>query len=1212
MSGSLGLWAQSDIGTSLDFDYEGINYTILDQEAKTCKTKAGSAYFNSSTGSPTIVVEPGNTIEGPIDIPSVVSRNLEGGLQENYTVVAIGECSFKNVSSVTIPETVTSIGNSAFNMSMELTTVKMGDGVSTMGTNVFSGCPKLTDVKLSNSLTSIPANTFSSCTSLTSLEIPETVTSIGDRAFSSCSALQSISLPSSLTQIGNSAFYGCTHLSGVVLPEHLNTLSSYAFFYNYGLTSITLPESLSSIGEGAFANCNNLKEVICQASSLPAISSGVFSESTYSGKLLVYNSMLSAFKKSPLWGKFSTIEPIYVAPETITLDRNATTINVGLSQQLTASLSPNNAVGQIIWTVTSSPENAVTVSDSGKILAQRSGTAEVTASCGELKATCQVTVIPNPGEAVTISPIGIPVYVGDQIQMSAIVRPSTILTPVSWASSNPAVAIIDPVSGNLTAIGPGGTLITAQCEGITGKLSVTVLPILAQSVTLDKTSLTLKASQTALLSATVNPYNTTNPEVLWETSDPNVAVVSNGTVTAIGVGECIIRASCGEAIANCNVTVEPTMPESISLSDTSLTMKPGQTSVISATVLPETTTDKTVSFLSSNPEVAIVSVDGTITALSVGSTVINASCGNKSANCTVKVEPILATEVILNYTSLNLMLKQVQQLTATVADEVTDKNIIWTSDDENIATVSNGLVTAAGLGTTIIKATNGNISGQCSVTVLPIPVESITLDPSSLELNVNDTKSIVITITPTDATNPEITWEASDTHVVSVADGIITAKAPGNSTIYAFCQNQVASCSVKVWQPATSISLNQTTLNLMVGEMEDIIALPEPQNTTDEVIWSSSDPKIVSVNEHGIVEAISVGTATITVTCGKASASCTVNVSEIVVTEIKLNTYELNLSVSESFNLTATILPDNATDKSVTWKSDNPKIATVSADGTVKGISSGIAVITVTSGKVSANCSVTVVEPDPEAVIISYSQINLHATETFLLSATVGGKEGDYNFIWTSGNESVAVVNQDGLVTALIPGNAIITASYGDQTAECLVTVETTAASSVILNFTELRLSPEETALLTATVYPEYTTNKDITWVSDNPAIASVDGKGNVKAIAEGYTVITAYCGNVFSQCVVTVSSPSQDNPGSGDEGNGGNNPGGDTPGEGDGNPENPDDGNSVEEIIDDYIFYDVFTINGVRVLHTKEKNDLKRLENGLYIINGKKVLIKN
>ena len=432
-------------------------------------------------------------------------------------------------------------------------------------------------------------------------------------------------------------------------------------------------------------------------------------------------------------------------------------------------------------------------------------------------------------------------------------------------------------------------------------------PIAVQSVTLDATTLTLASGTTGKLTATVNPDNADDKSVKWSSSDTSVAMVdSTGNVVAIKTGTAVITAQAGEKTAICVVIVNetavvnpdfPVAVEGVTLNATTLTIEPGKTRTLTATVMPSNANDKTVSWLSSDTEVATVDDSGTVTAIKEGTATITAQVGSKTAECIVTVKLILipVESVLLSETTLEFTLKRSEtgKLTATVLPEnADDRTVAWWSYDPEVATVdNNGTVTAIKEGRTTIVAQAGYITTFCTVIVNRILVESVTLDKDTLVLTCGETGKLTAKVTPDDADC--YIWFSTEPFYDSVVkvddDGTVTALKEGTATVVVAAGGMQAFCTVTV-NPAPidveSVKLNATTLTLAQGATRGLTAYVTPYNADDTTVtWSSSDPSVASVDDSGTVTAIREGTATITAQTGGKTATCEVSVLQEFVIE---------------------------------------------------------------------------------------------------------------------------------------------------------------------------------------------------------------------------------------------------------------------------------------------------------------------------------------
>ena len=211
------------------------------------------------------------------------------------SVTSIGNYAFDGcrwLTSITIPNSVTSIESSAFSGCSGLTSVIIGNNVTSIGDNAFYQCSGLTSITIPNSVTSIGNYAFEGCTGLISVVIPNSVTSIGENAFENCKGLTSITIPNSVTSIGDYAFSGCSGLKSITIPNSVKSIGSRAFEYCWGLTSVTIPNSVTSIGNSAFYNCNGLTSVTI-GNSVTSIGRNAFDDCEGLTSITIPNSVTS-------------------------------------------------------------------------------------------------------------------------------------------------------------------------------------------------------------------------------------------------------------------------------------------------------------------------------------------------------------------------------------------------------------------------------------------------------------------------------------------------------------------------------------------------------------------------------------------------------------------------------------------------------------------------------------------------------------------------------------------------------------------------------------------------------------------------------------------------------------------------------------------------------------------------------------------------------
>ena len=488
-------------------------------------------------------------------------------------------------------------------------------------------------------------------------------------------------------------------------------------------------------------------------------------------------------------------------------------------------------------------------------------------------------------------------------------------------------------------------------------------------------------------------------------------------------------------------------------------------------------------------------------------------------------------------------------LSARVSPEAaSDRAVSWSSSDRSVATVDKtGTVQGLKPGTATVTATAEGKSGTCAVTVKAkaVNVTEVTLDRTELTLTEGETETLTATVKPDNADNRKVTWSSDKTEVATVGgDGKVTAVKAGEATVTVTTEDggKTATCKVTVKAKAvnvTDVTLDKTELTLTEGETETLTATVKPDNADNrKVTWSSDKTEIATVGGDGKVTAVKAGEAVVTVTTedGGKTASCkvTVKAKAVNVTDVSLDRTELTLTEDETETLTATVRPDNADNRKVTWSSDKTDVATVDGDGKVTAVKAGEAVVTVTTedGGKTASCKVTVKAKAVNVTDVSLDRTELTLTEdeTETLTATVRPDNADNRKVtWSSDKTDVATVDGDGKVTAVKAGEAVVTVTTedGGKTATCKVTVKAKAVpvTGVEVNPWAVTLSVRGTSKLSYTIRPADATNQNVKWESESPSVATVDSEGNVQGVAAGTAKIcvTTEDGGFKSYCTVTV-----------------------------------------------------------------------------------------
>lgn len=497
-------------------------------------------------------------------------------------------------------------------------------------------------------------------------------------------------------------------------------------------------------------------------------------------------------------------------------------------------------------------------------------------------------------------------------------------------------------------------------------------------------------------------------------------------------------------------------------------------------------------FTSEPANVIKISSSGTVNALAAGTATITATYTvngqSFTATCAVTVTKPVTGIRLLPGSEFTKYVGETQTLIPLLDPAGATANLTWTSDKPEVATVKeengNGVVTAVGAGTAIITVAAGNgISATCKITVETQAVTSISL-PSTLTVAVGARETLTPTLTPVGA-DAKLTWTSNNTRCVTVdGNGTVTGVSAGSATITVRTDNgKTATCWVtaQVNTPATSVTLNQTELKLNPGSGNTVQlrATVLPTNSTDKVVWTSSNPTVATVDENGLVTAVKEGTTEIIATAGDKSAQCTVtvgpapygfkfinatgsgSVQTLPLTDTKRGGTNAVRVTPEPANAVFTyasvvwsvVNPDtNAPDQSVVRveKYSETQNSTGRYDFTgrsalVTVVGPGVAKIVVTSGTAKGECTVEIpgITLQGSTMTIQNGKLTMKQgdvetlrVQRFGSAANTGG-----NIIWTSSDSSI-VDAHDGRLNARMPGTVKVTANLGSYEAELTVTVQ--------------------------------------------------------------------------------------------------------------------------------------------------------------------------
>lgn len=469
------------------------------------------------------------------------------------------------------------------------------------------------------------------------------------------------------------------------------------------------------------------------------------------------------------------------------------------------------------------------------------------------------------------------------------------------------------------------------------------------------------------------------------------------------------------------------------------TINLGATETLTVVYNPEDTTDdKTVTWNSTNTNAVTVD-NGVVTAVGEGSSTVTATVGEKVATINYTVRIPLESITINGDETLSKNEEKTLTVTYNPTNTTDNKTVDWESSNPEIVSIdSTGKITGKKGGTAKITATVGNVKAEKEVKVV-VPIESVSLSGDDSILK-GETKRLTATINPEDTTDDKtITWSSDDENVLFVdQNGQIRGIKEGTANVKAVVAGKETTKQITV----NEIHINSIAIDgdqefeMIKNQTENLSVTINPENTTDDkgVVWKTNNEEVARVDNDGKVTALKEGEATITATVGTNETSVKINVKEIHINSVVINELDDEFTRGDEFKFSATYTPENTTDenKTVEWSSSNTDVGTIDQEGNFVALKEGTTKITAKIGNIKTEREVTVIENhvgDFKLLQEEGEVLNIGNTQKLVTVVNPENCTDAYTIKYSSSDEAIATVDENGNVTALKDGKVVITAT---------------------------------------------------------------------------------------------------------------------------------------------------------------------------------------
>lgn len=869
-----------------------------------------------------------------------------------------------------------------------------------------------------------------------------------------------------------------------------------------------------------------------------------------------------------------------VSLTSITINANSSQVASGTAINITATGVFNNGTvqdltKQVTWT--SSDSNIVQITESGLAKGIAIGSSKITASYQGVSAkpfSLAVTdavlkdIVVNINHSPTLAK-------GSAAQLIAtgIFDDNTtqdLTNQVAWSSSNTDVVSITP-DGIISGDNLGNAEVTASLFGgvASSPVTISVSPATLTGITVNVSNSIIANGTNSQLTAigTFSDHSTQDltKQVTWISSNSNILNVSSmGVAVAKAIGDSSITASyAGITSLPVTITVSDAVITRVVINSGATSLAKGTSTQLSLTgVFSDGSSQdltNSAAWTSENNDVATVSNNGLVTGSIAGkSTNITAVYGSVSASISISVTDAILTKVIINTTDSSIAKGTKVQLYAVgiLSDGTTQdltNQAVWQSTAPNkVAVGVNGLASGVAVGSAGITAMFGGFTSSAfTMTVTDAVLTGVVVNATDSSIAKGTSSQLTATGTLSDGSTQDLTsqatWHSNNGSIVSVtANGVATGLIAGQSTAITAKFGGFTSLPVTITVSdavVQSISLSITNNNPVAGTSAQLTATGTlsdgtTQDFTNQVVWSSDNNKIATISVDGKLAAIKAGSATVTAKLGSVSALLPITVTSAIIQSITISNLKDSFAKGTTIQLGLIArYTDGSTmpiSEGITWQSSDNSIVNVTPDGVANADTEGSADITAFyQGMTSLPVTLTVTSATLKNIVITGNNALINGTNGQLTATGAFTDRSTHDVTndvaWSSNNNNIVNVSQDGSISANSEGVATITAKKGTIYATYLVTVTKATPptlTSILITGDNYMGEDSSNGLMATGIYSDQTyadlTTK-VTWGTTNQFVATVTNNGLVTSTHYGTTDISASYGSVSSSFKMTV-----------------------------------------------------------------------------------------